>query len=173
MNRLRQTRPDLVFPREHSKSDLERSVIARHTPPMVLAEDGPWTNDLAGRALINRKFEFDARQSLCSRPLCDHDLLLDKRQDKVVLSRVLFTIGNNNLAPQPRANRVRRAALVIVDSPAPARPPKQAAIAPRRRAIEPNRAPRDTALAATSAAWVAFCLALSTACRYCCSYCCI
>src|SRR5882757_7094047 len=67
------------------------------------------------------------------------------------------------------ASRPKRA--VTVGSTAPRRPPNQPAIAPSRRAREPNKAPRDTVLAATAAASVAWRLAVSTPWRYCCSYC--
>src|SRR3979490_2002409 len=68
-----------------------------------------------------------------------------------------------------RDARPKRA--VTVGSTAPIRPPNQPAIAPSRRAREPTKAPRDTVLAATAAASVAWRLAVSTAWRYCCSYC--
>ncbi len=47
-------------------------------------------------------------------------------------------------------------------------PDARAATPPRSSARAPNRAPRDTVLAATSAASVAVCLAWSTVWRYCC-----
>jgi len=64
-----------------------------------------------------------------------------------------------NYAGRRRPALARRRPLVIVGSTAPARPPNQAAMAPSTKAIAANRAPRDTAFAEMSAAWVAFCLA--------------
>jgi hypothetical protein len=79
------------------------------------------------------------------------------RSSSLCFVRLTIGRGRDRHSPAPLSfgpTLVRRAALVIVASTAPARPPNHAAIAPRRSAIEANRAPRDTDLAATSAAWV-------------------
>jgi hypothetical protein len=91
------------------------------------------------------------------RELSAEDVVDDSAVIQLVLRPSHDRARTRSAQPSPsqlRPTLVRRAALVIVASTAPARPPNHAAIAPRRSAIEANRAPRDTDLAATSAAWV-------------------